>query len=496
MRTTKLLLAGICTAAVGIGFSTGAARADEMDDLKAQVKALKAALETVQKRQEQLERKQAAQPAAAPAPVYPTKAAAAIPPAHPGCMPIPGTATCIQIGGYIKVNAATDVKGHMDGTASFVPDTALNGTQLARRNPDFFMDAKESRFNITTFTPTGWGDLKTFLEVDFYGAGGNTGNPWWSSSYDPRLRQAYFSVGPWLFGQTWSTFMDLDTYPDTLDFGGPTGLAFNRQAVARYTTPLGPGNLSLAVENSFGDFEGSTNISNYSGGFLPSLTVWDKAPDVAAKWSVDPSWGHFAVAAIGRWITADGPFTFGDSGPCTGGCSFTGSASTVGWGVLGGLGVKMFKSDLFTIQAAGGDGIGRYLYGADDANEGAGIVGTPGNYSLRATPSFGGAVGYLHHWNDWIRSTVAFSMAHYDHEDPLDPGNSYKNIDAVHANLIFDPPSIPGVEFGIEYIYSRIQMDGVLPVGAAFVGNGVAAVPGQGSSGTADRILATAKASF
>lgn len=498
--------------AIGLSMAVKPALADDSTDLKAQVKLLKAQLEAVERKQRQLEHdqeKQAAQTAQAEKTAQEARAqvtyglpAKAISPAvsaHPGCIPLPGTESCFLFGGYVKVNAATDLKGHMDGTASFIPDISLNGSQLARRNPDFFMDAKESRINFATYTPTSLGEMKVFLSMDFYGD--KAGNPYNSSSYDPRLREAYVSLGHWLFGQTWSTFMDLDTYPETLDFTGPVGLNFQRQAVVRYSTDLAGGTFAASVENAFSDFEGSSNITPYGGGFLPSKNAWDKMPDVAVKWSVDPSWGHFAISGIGRMITADGPFSFGDSGFCAASCLFTGNASTWGWGVLAGLGVKTIGKDLLTFQAGAGDGIGRYLYGSQDNNNGAGMIrNADGTFGLRATPTIEGTIGYKHVWNDEFRSNVAFAWTHYNNELPLDPGNSYKNLESVHANLIWAPLALQsvghGVEFGLEYIYGRIEMDGPLPPGAAFIGNGIAAVDGQGSAGEAHRILATAKANF
>jgi len=39
----------------------------------------------------------------------------------------------------------------------------------------------------------------------------------------------------WLTGQTWSTFMDLDNLPETVDFNGPPGATSRRPTMVRYT---------------------------------------------------------------------------------------------------------------------------------------------------------------------------------------------------------------------------------------------------------------------
>jgi hypothetical protein len=463
MRVSKLLLAGVCTTAVGIGLVGGQARASEMDELKEQVRALKATLEVVQKRQQLLERKQAVAPG--PAAGMPTKAASApLPDARPGYLQMPGIDTWIRIGGYVKVDGIYDVKGRMNGISSTLGDIPLNGTALSKRNPDFQFSARESRFNIATLTPTSLGDLKTFIEGDFYGAGGNTVN---SNSYGFRLRQAYASVGPWLAGQTWSTFLDLDSEPETLDFTGASGVAFVRQALVRYTTPLALGSLSLAVENPFSDFQGADSP-------WPSDNSLAYAPDAVAKWVYNPSWGHVAISGMAREITVD-----------TGGAminGFTGRASTFGWGVLAGLGIKTVGKDMLTLQADGGVGIGRYINGngADDHVQGASI--NPDG-SLRATPAYGVTAGYLHYWTDWARSTVAYGRTYYDGELPSDPTNSVRMVESVHANLIFSP--LPHTDIGVEYIFGHIKFDGFNPATGA-----------TGPDGTAHRIQTSAKVSF
>jgi DcaP outer membrane protein len=467
MRTSKLLLTGICTSAVGIGLAVGTARADEMDELKAQVRALKATLEAVQKRQQAIEARQVARPGAAPAvgPGIPTKAAVAAPvDPYPGYLLIPGSQTMIKFGGYVKLDSIYDVKGRMNGISSTLGDIPLNGTPLSKRNPDFQFSARESRFNIGTLTPTSMGDLKTFIEADFYGTGGNTVQ---SNSYGLRLRQAYMSVGPWLAGQTWSTFLDLDTYPETLDFTGPSGLVFARQALVRYTTALGPGALSLAAENPFSDFQGSDSP-------WPSDNSIAYAPDVVAKWAYDPSWGHVAVSGMAREIALD-----------TGGATINGEngkASTFGWGALVGVAIKTVGKDLLQMQGAGGFGIGRYIdnNGADDHFQGASLNA---DGSLRATPAYGVTVGYLHYWTDWIRSTVAYGRTYYDGELPSDPVHSVRSIDSVHANLIFSP--LPHTDIGIEYIFGHIKFDSFDPATGA-----------TGPEGTAHRIQTSAKVSF
>jgi hypothetical protein len=85
-----------------------------------------------------------------------------------------------------------------------------------------FLDASETRLNLTTRAPTPFGKLKVFVEGDFQGSGNSL-----------RLRHAYGEVGRFLAGQTNSTFMDASAQPSTLDNEGPNALVFVRHPLGR-----------------------------------------------------------------------------------------------------------------------------------------------------------------------------------------------------------------------------------------------------------------------
>ena len=95
------------------------------------------------------------------------------------------------------------------------------------------MHAKQTRLIVGTATALDNGQtIKTHLEVDFQNS--DAGNESISNSYQPRLRQAYFTYGNWLFGQAWSTFQNVGALPETLDFIGPTeSTVFIRQPMVR-----------------------------------------------------------------------------------------------------------------------------------------------------------------------------------------------------------------------------------------------------------------------
>ena len=63
-----------------------------------------------------------------------------------------------------------------------------------------------------------------------------------------RLRHIYGSWGPILAGQTNSVFMDIDTFPNTVEYWGPNGMAFFRNVQLRYMPIKGDSRVTIALE--------------------------------------------------------------------------------------------------------------------------------------------------------------------------------------------------------------------------------------------------------
>src|SRR5215472_4323870 len=137
----------------------------------------------------------------------------------PGSFKLPGTNTSLGFHGYAKLDIIRDLNAFQGDSVSF-PAIPLDGTAAARRQGATRLHACQSRFNIETRTPTEFGTLRTLIEGDFFGVGGNT---FTSNSSAFRIRHAYGELGPVLGGQTWSNFMDPQSSPESIDFNGPPG---------------------------------------------------------------------------------------------------------------------------------------------------------------------------------------------------------------------------------------------------------------------------------
>jgi hypothetical protein len=398
----------------------------------------------------------------------------------PGSILIPGTNTSLKIGGYAKLDVIYDFGVHQDflangagsGTlASAIPlDDNVRGTVPAvghNIHGVSRLTAAESRFNIETRTPTGYGELKTFLEGDFEGASGVTpGNTFQTNSDRSTfaLRLAYGTLGPFLAGQAAPLFRDPVAEVETLDFGGAIGTAGPlRQPEIRYTYAMVHGvSVAVALDNPQSQFFNTVNTSAagtpFSGQSTFAAGQGDKAPDFVGAVVWNQPWGHLALRGVARELYDHGPAPVAGQAP--------GSASTFGWGAGISGNVRTFGKDGFFFQANGGPGIGRYASDAGVA-PGDSVISADGR-TLRTVKTWSAFLGYQHWWTDRLRSNVEGSVLQASYPKELFPGRAFTpagtfgilnhQLISSHINLIWSPVS--QVDLGVEVIYLQRKTEG------------------------------------
>ncbi|MBS1213419.1 MAG: porin, partial [Proteobacteria bacterium] len=152
-----------------------------------------------------------------------------------GTFKIPGTNTSLGFGGmakldtnYSSISAGRDRAGDQILIVSQIP---VSSARLGENSQTTF-HAKDSRLWFKSFTPSSWGDINTFVELDFFGSSE-------TYTYTPRVRHAYGSIGNFLGGFTWSTFLNTAAIPETLDNDATAGSLTNmRQPLVRWTQPF------------------------------------------------------------------------------------------------------------------------------------------------------------------------------------------------------------------------------------------------------------------
>lgn len=162
----------------------------------------------------------------------------------PNSIRVPGSETSLRVYGFAEAHLVKDFKGTAPGDMfTNMAEQPLNSSNP--RQGKLAMTAQTSRFGFETVTPTALGPLHTQLEGDFYAYCGAECN-----RNRMRVRLAYGEYAGWMIGQNWSTFMDLDDGPETVDFNGPLGMPFSRPVQVRYTYALPTGaSFKAALEN-------------------------------------------------------------------------------------------------------------------------------------------------------------------------------------------------------------------------------------------------------
>lgn len=342
---------------------------------------------------------------------------------------LPGIDTDVRLGGYVKLDAVYSDVGagsNSDSDRYFYPRSIFVGPSADEPSEKLVFTAKQSRLYLKTRTGTAMGDLKIHVEGDIYGAAGNQKV---SNSDSWRVRHAYGELGNFMAGQNWSTFMNAGVLPETLDFGGPAGQIFVRQAQVRWTQPFDWGNLQLAAENPEAwVIDGRTGVSNSYDN--------ERVPDVVARADYNCDFGKFSLALMGRELRIDNDIA---------------DDSTLGGAVsVAGL-VPTFGKDDFRFMLNYGNALGRYMYSNfEDA-----YLDEDGD--LEALEQWGGFVAYRHFWLDNLRSSLVYAYAEADNDTDAVGDEVNKRFQSVHANLVWSPVS--QVNLGLEYLWGQRELE-------------------------------------
>lgn len=341
--------------------------------------------------------------------------------------------TSISLTGYIKVDAI--ISSYSDGSLGpqspgrdfYIPSLTPVGGESEGVQFDFH--AKQSRFRLASNTSLTNGEsINGVIELDFISTQG--GNERVSNSYTTRIRHAYVLYKNWMVGQNWSTFMDIDALPETLDFVGSTdGVIFARQSQVRYSI----NGWQIALENP------ETTLMEEGGG-VGFDTDDNSVPDFVIAYSSQHEWGYIKGAAMLRELSYDNGYIGESSG---------------GWGVTLTGKVNLSNGDDIRFSSYTGKGIGRY--GSVNVTPSAVMLA---NGELEAIESTGYFVGYRHLWSEKLRSSFTVSASKINNDVTLTGFSATKDTFSTRVNILYSPVSI--VTFGAEYTFAKRKNEGGL----------------------------------
>jgi hypothetical protein len=421
----------------------GVAAADpSYDELKAQLQQAMKTIEDMQRRVEALERQQQQQQAAP----QPTAAApAAAPAAKPGVLgaPVIAPGSVAQEGAPDPDQARVELYGHVMLDAIYDAkrmnpawNATLRPSQIPVNCPGdpgcgkdgaTIFSARQTSLGVKAFIPTSYGQIKTDVSFDLFGTDGGTHVHWLN---------IWAELGMFGIGQYYSSFMDIDVFPSTIDYWGPAGMIFLRNPQLR-VTPYDVDGMKLAFSleapNSVID---TGKLTRVDPAFGAGVQPWNKLPDLAASVRLERDWGHVRAAAIVRQVGYQFPLL----------PSGNPSGTRTGYGLNLSGAFKLFANDTCTWQAAGGHAIASYV------NDGGVDLAPGANLKAQTVPSMAWLLYYNHKWNAQWSSAIGYS----EHRQDNTAGqqfNAFRKGSYGSVNLLYYP--LKNVTTGLEYIWGR-----------------------------------------
>lgn len=313
---------------------------------------------------------------------------------------------------------------------------------------DFVFGVRQSRLGVSG----NYGDDITFLlEAELFGVGGDEGQT------TPRLRHAWATYKNFGMGQYWSNFMDIDIFPNTIDYWGPTGMVFYRNQQARYSFPMGEDEFSVALEDpgsalTVGRFRDTTacdlptppadceSIDSTLGELFQS---YNDLPDLSVRYRNNGDFGHYQVAGMFRKLG----YERRDTGE---------KDEEYGWGINTSASINTWGQDRLKLQVVYGEGIGNYMNdgGIDLAPDSADIT----RAEAETVPLLGVSAYYDHYWSDRWSTSVGWSITDLDSSEGQQ-GNEFETGQIAQINLLHYPAD--NVMLGSEFIWGqREDVDG------------------------------------
>lgn len=345
----------------------------------------------------------------------------------------------MEISGFVNLDMIYDFdRVAPEYEATLVPTTIPTEPGLYGSDGKFITSIRQSRMSFVSEADTPLGKAKGWIEFDLFGTGGNAG----STAFN--LRHAWFELGRWGAGQTWSTFMDITTWPNVYDWWGPSGMALNRNPMVRYTIPYGEGgsHFAVALEQQNASFNVGI-IDQLAPQLAEDLAPKSEVPDLIGRWRTEGDWGHFQAAAVARhlaWETLDSEDNQPKGDTFGWGLNLTGILNTVGrdqikFGLTYGEGIASFIND------GGGSNLAPVFRGGEGAD-------------VEAMESLGFLLYYDHYWSEHWSSSIG--MSQNDNKlTNLQLTNQPDKVTYASTNLFYTHS--PSFVTGVEVLYGKLE---------------------------------------
>lgn len=329
----------------------------------------------------------------------------------------------LRIYGSVRLAGAYDLNGLTNTNSFSTYDIPVGDDAITQGR--FFMAPHQSRLGVEV-TRTGLStNFRIKIETDFLGA--NNGL---------RIRHAFVETGNFVIGQTWSTFTDVNSVPQTVDIDGPNSSVQLRTVRVRYASRILRDHIKyiVSLESPDPDVVLPDSLSDR----IPSQFL----PDIGGQLVHDYSMGYVSVSGILRGITVKD--------------TAQSSEQILGFGLLLAGVYNLDEDNKFQFQGVYGSAISRFITAL--SGEGLDIVYNPNTQLFEATKSFGLLLSYSHKWRSDISSAFTLGMVGINNKD-YEPADAFSQSWYYSGNVFWN--ALLGVRFGLEFSQGRrINKDG------------------------------------
>ncbi|WP_158813979.1 porin [Methylocapsa sp. S129] len=423
---------------------------------------------------------------------------------------IPGSDTCLKIGGYItaQIEAGNTTKGYTWAPVAGGPAGSHSGSALvstpASLHPDFGFTTR-ANISLDARQNTSYGVLRGYVELQV-----ENGNGFDTDGTGSYINLAYVQWAGITAGKAPSFFSFFGGGEGWANIFSPDQQGFNQPDVLAYTATFGGGfSATIAIQsqgpNSF-SATGLTNNSSSGGGTnqnVDTTNYGQSTPDIVANVRVDQSWGSAQLSGVVHQVHVY------EAGATPGPGVATFSENKWGWAIDGGVkfnlpsfgaGDNVQLQGVYSKNAFWYSGIPDGMWGENGAVNGNGLAMTAGDTYFAGTDAAGNAV-----WSTPTAWSIGGTFEH--HFSPvfsIDPQASYAQLHwsgslgelssnseswIVGAVAHWDP--VPLLDFSFELMYQNTHQSTPLNWGTTGTIDGVASSFKNNTDGVAGRFYIT-----
>lgn len=405
-----------------------------------------------------------------------------------GFFVIPGSDTCIKIGGRVRADFAASQRSTTYNAAFFNPNTniATNSVAIDGDSANLYGWEARGRIDFDARTPTAWGTVQAVASLRLSRTTGilqsqSLGLVGGGASQGSTLEAAYIRFAGFTFGASRDNFSFM---PSTFYGAGHWASFANGAKQIAYTAVLGGGfSATLAVQDLGDTTGGARNVNTWFppvGAAVtttpPGLFAYNTLPQINARVDWDQAWGSAALmGAISTVNQTNNTGILGTTGDA--------SADKTVWAIGAGVKINLpmiAAGDVLYLNGAYADGMTEYTvnwlytktsdtrrntggFAIDNAPSWINYVDTNGNAGIQTLKSWNLAALYTHFWTPQWRHSFLVTGGRIEGSNVSNAaGFQFGGFgDATVWNAGTQLAWLPtrNFEIGVDILYNRVSQD-------------------------------------